>query len=203
MSAQQLEIAAKLLGPIIDDVVFVGGATVHLWLTDPDAPPARATADVDVICEVTTRAEYYRLGARLRECGLQEADGEPILCRWRSTKPPLIIDAMPTDPTVLGFSNPWYEQAILSAAPVSLNSGAQIRAARPTMLVATKLCAWKGRGWSKNSRPHRRPFAPTSSTSLPSFVPSPTSTTRSRVRPQAMDRWVRTAPESSGLALTS
>jgi hypothetical protein len=46
MSAQQLEVAAKLLGPIIDDVVFVGGATVHLWLTDPEAPPARATSAV-------------------------------------------------------------------------------------------------------------------------------------------------------------
>lgn len=60
MSAAQLEVAAELLGPLLDEVVFVGGATVHLWLTEPGAPPARATEDVDVICEVASRAEYLR-----------------------------------------------------------------------------------------------------------------------------------------------
>jgi hypothetical protein len=57
MSALQLEAAAAVLGPILDEVVFVGGATIHLWLTEPGAPPARATDDVDVICEVATRVE--------------------------------------------------------------------------------------------------------------------------------------------------
>jgi predicted nucleotidyltransferase len=146
VSAQQLEIAAELLGPLLDEVVFVGGATVHLWLTEPAAPPARATADVDVICEVASRAEYYRLGGKLRERGLQEAAGAPVLCRWQSAEPRLILDVMPTDPDILGFSNPWYEEAIATAATITLDSGAEIRAATPVLLVATKLCAWKGRG---------------------------------------------------------
>jgi hypothetical protein len=146
LSAQQLEIAAELLGPILDEVVFVGGATVHLWITEPGAPPARATEDVDVICEVASRVEYYRLGGKLRERGLQEAVGEPVLCRWRSPEPRLVIDVMPTDPEILGFSNPWYQEAISTAATVALNSGAEIRAATPALLVATQLCAWKGRG---------------------------------------------------------
>jgi predicted nucleotidyltransferase len=146
MSALQLEIAAGLLGPILDEVVFVGGATVHLWLTDPGAPPARATEDVDVICEVASRAEYYRLGEKLRERGLEEAAGAPVLCRWQSVEPQLILDVMPTDPNILGFSNPWYEEAISTAATIALDSGAEIRAATPVLLVATKLCAWKGRG---------------------------------------------------------
>lgn len=146
MSAQQLEVAAELLGPLLDEVVFVGGATVHLWLTEPGAPPARATEDVDVICEVASRAEYYRLGDKLRGRGLQEAIGEPVLCRWRSSEPRLVLDVMPTDPNILGFSNPWYEEAIATAATIVLNSGAEIRAATPVLLVATKLCAWRGRG---------------------------------------------------------
>ena len=53
---------------------------------------------------------------------------------------------MPTNPDILGFSNPWYEEAISTAAKVRLDSGAEIGAARPTPLMATKLCAWKGRG---------------------------------------------------------
>lgn len=146
MSAQQLGIAAELLGPLLDEVVFVGGATVHLWLTEPGVPPARATEDVDVICEVASRAEYYRLGEKLRERGLQEAAGAPVLCRWQSAEPRLILDVMPTDADILGFSNPWYEETIATAATIALDSGAEIRAAIPVLLVATKLCAWKGRG---------------------------------------------------------
>lgn len=146
MSALQLEAAATILGPVVDEVVFVGGATIHLWLTEPGAPPARATEDVDVICEVATRAEYYRLGSRLRERGLREASDEPVICRWKSVDPQLVLDVMPTDPDILGFSNPWYEEAISTAATITLDSGAEIRAATPATLVATKLCAWKGRG---------------------------------------------------------
>jgi hypothetical protein len=47
-----------VLGPVLDEVVFVGGATIHIWITDPGAPPTRATDDVDVVCEVATRTEY-------------------------------------------------------------------------------------------------------------------------------------------------
>jgi predicted nucleotidyltransferase len=146
VSALQLETAAAVLGPLLDEVVFVGGATIHIWITDPGAPPVRATEDVDVVCEVASRAEHYRLGKKLRERGLQEAEGEPILCRWRSPEPELVLDVMPTDPKILGFSNPWYEEAIATAKVITLDSDAEIAVAMPVPLVATKLCAWKGRG---------------------------------------------------------
>lgn len=146
MSALQLETAATVLGPLLDEVVFVGGATVHLWLTEPGAPPARATEDVDVICEVASRVAYHRLGSRLRARGLNESIDEPVICRWKSTDPELVLDVMPTAADILGFSNPWYEVAISTAKAVALDSGVEIRAALPVVLVATKLCAWKGRG---------------------------------------------------------
>ncbi|MBS1861665.1 MAG: hypothetical protein JSS68_08120 [Actinobacteria bacterium] len=146
MSAPQLEAAVAVLGPLVDEVVFVGGATVHLWITELGAPPSRATDDVDLICEVATRVEYHRLGERLRERGLHEATDEPVICRWRSADPSLVLDVMPTNPDILGFSNPWYEEAISTATTVALDSGAVIRATAPAALVATKLCAWKGRG---------------------------------------------------------
>jgi hypothetical protein len=146
VSDLQLEVAAAVLGPLLAEVVFVGGATIHLWITEPGAPPTRATDDVDVVCEVATRVEYHRLGDRLRERGLQEAIDDPVICRWRSSEPDLVLDVMPTDPGILGFSNPWYAEAISTAARIALDSGAEIRAAVPAPLLATKLCAWKGRG---------------------------------------------------------
>jgi hypothetical protein len=49
--------------------------------SEPDAPPTRATEDVDVVCEVATRVKSHRLGDRLRERGLQEAMGAGVVLR--------------------------------------------------------------------------------------------------------------------------
>ena len=73
MSTDQLETAATALGPLLEEVVFLGGASIHLWLSDPAAPAARATDDVDVISNITSLTAYYRLGERLRERGFNEA----------------------------------------------------------------------------------------------------------------------------------
>lgn len=45
---------AQALGALCEQVVFVGGATVPLFLTDPAAPTPRSTQDVDVIAEIAT-----------------------------------------------------------------------------------------------------------------------------------------------------
>lgn len=52
MSIPLLELAASKLGVLADELVFVGGATIALWITDPAVPPTRATDDVDVMCDV-------------------------------------------------------------------------------------------------------------------------------------------------------
>jgi predicted nucleotidyltransferase len=146
MSEALLELAADILGPLVDEVVFVGGATVHLWLTEVAAPPVRATDDVDVICDVTSYVQYQALAERLRERGLEEAMDEPVICRWRHSDSGLAIDVMPTSEEVLGFSNPWYQIGIATAVEPQLPSGKRIRAVAPPVVVATKLAAWLGRG---------------------------------------------------------
>lgn len=46
-----LEAAVKLLEPLLDDLVFVGGCATGLLITDPAAVGIRATNDVDAITE--------------------------------------------------------------------------------------------------------------------------------------------------------
>jgi hypothetical protein len=58
----------------------------------------------------------------------------------------LILDVMPQEEEILGFSNPWYRHAIDTAVERGLPSGARVRAASPAAIIATKLAAWKGRG---------------------------------------------------------
>jgi hypothetical protein len=146
MSEAMLELAAGILGPLLDEVVFVGGATVHLWITEEAAPPVRATDDVDLICDVTTYSQYQALAERLRNRGLEEAIGEPIICRWRHRPSGLAIDVMPTAEKVLGFSNRWYPLGIETAIERTLASGVRIRAVAPPLVIAAKLAAWRGRG---------------------------------------------------------
>lgn len=58
----------------------------------------------------------------------------------------MLFDLMPVDPAVLGFSNPWYADAVRTAETVSLGEGVEIRLIAASAFVATKLAAFAGRG---------------------------------------------------------
>ncbi len=83
MSIELLELATDVLGDLTDEVVFVGGATVTLWITDPAAPPVRPTKDVDVIVKVVSRSDFHRFEEKLRLRGLAEDQIDRVICRWR------------------------------------------------------------------------------------------------------------------------
>ena len=141
---QLLEQAARLLEPLLDEVVFVGGCVTGLLITDPAAAGMRPTSDVDVIADVYSYAEHGALSDRLRERGLTEdnREGAPT-CRWRHGS--LAIDVMPVAEAVLGFTNRWYQPAMESAERVDL-AGLTLRCITPVYFVATKLEAFHGRG---------------------------------------------------------
>jgi hypothetical protein len=135
---------AARLRPLLPEIVFVGGCTTGLLITDPAASPVRATDDVDVIVEIASYAEYARFSKRLRRLGFFEdsSEGAPI-CRWLSDH--MKLDVMPTDETILGFSNRWYRPAIEAAAIVALD-GFELRVVTTPYFIATKLEAFRGRG---------------------------------------------------------
>lgn len=140
-----LEHVANTLGELADRFVFLGGSTTTLLLTDPGAPPTRASVDVDAIVRTDSLADYHRLGKALRDKGFAEdtSDGAPV-CRWRTDN--VVFDVMPTDEAILGFGNRWYEDAIETAGGYTLPSGRSIRFATAPYFLATKLEAFHGRG---------------------------------------------------------
>ncbi len=148
---QRLESAADLLRPLLDELVFVGGCATGLLITDPGSSGVRATRDVDTIMQVSSYDEYATLSERLRDLGLIEDTEDGVICRWRHGE--LIIDVMPTDEQVLGFSNRWYSPAIRAARKVQIR-GARIRLITPPYFVATKLAAFHGRGKGDVSGSH-------------------------------------------------
>lgn len=140
-----LELAVARLGELTDEMVFLGGCATGLLITDKAAPPIRATQDVDAIVQVVSRAEYYQLAEKLRERGFQEDTSEDApICRWVAEG--VILDVMPTETEILGFSNEWYRPAVAHAEVVTLPSGRQIRMVSAPYFLITKLEAFDGRG---------------------------------------------------------
>ncbi len=138
------ESVVRLLAPVLDELVFVGGCTTGLFITDPAASGIRPTRDVDAIVDVASYAKYTALSERLRALGLSEdtTPGAP-LCRWR--RDDLIVDVMPVDEEILGFSNRWYPMAVETADTLDI-AGHIVRVVAPALFVATKLEAFHGRG---------------------------------------------------------
>jgi len=55
MPTVNLDLLAAVAGhlrPLLNDIVFVGGCTTELLVTDPAAPSIRPTTDVDAIVEI-------------------------------------------------------------------------------------------------------------------------------------------------------
>jgi predicted nucleotidyltransferase len=134
---------ARALGPLRDEAVFVGGSVVGLLLTDPAAQRIRPTDDIDLIVEIATRPAFARLEERLRNAGFRNDPDGPI-CRWlyHGTK----VDVMPDDSKILGFSNPWYREALASALTRDLAKDLSIRLISAPCFLATKLTAFLDRG---------------------------------------------------------
>jgi hypothetical protein len=145
--------AASLLKPLLGELVFVGGSTTALLITDKAAADVRPTYDVDAIAEITSYAAYADFSERLRKLGFTEdtSEGVPI-CRWRQKK--TILDVLPIDEKILGFSNRWYKPAMDTALVHELEPGLRVRVVTGVFFIATKLEAFGGRGKNDYSSSH-------------------------------------------------
>lgn len=130
---------------LLDRIVFVGGATTELMLTDKVKQGIRPTKDVDVIVEVATKIAYAEMEREIRARGFspRAEEGDPI-CRWLIGE--TVVDLMPVKPEVLGFSNRWYPEAVENWFPVALTDKLTIRVITPPYFLATKIEAFLGRG---------------------------------------------------------
>lgn len=141
---KMLEFVATKLGDIRNDVVFLGGCTTGLFISDPLVPDVRYTLDVDCIVDVISRNQYYQLEKKLNKQGFKKSITEDVICRWFYDD--VILDVMPTDETILGFGNRWYKQAIASSNLYLLAESLEIRVVTAPYFLATKFEAFKTRG---------------------------------------------------------
>lgn len=141
-----LEVVAERLGAALrDKLVFIGGAVVGLLITDPAMPAIRPTEDVDLVTHVVALKDFHAIERELTDRGfVHDMRPSAPICRWRVGV--VVVDVMPTDETILGFSNRWYPFAVETAQRIALPSAVEIRLIVPPVFVATKLEAFAGRG---------------------------------------------------------
>ncbi len=136
---------AHAMGPLCDQVVFVGGCATGLLVTQPLAIDTRPTEDVDAIVEVASLVGYHALAEQLQARGFKQpmADNTPpFRWFWRSMQ----LDLVPVDEKVLGFANHWYRPGFAAAQWTTLPSGLRLRHLSAPYFVATKLEAFQDRG---------------------------------------------------------
>jgi hypothetical protein len=137
-----LQDAVRKLAPFLDEVIFVGGITLGLLITDEAAAPIRGTTDVDVIAEILTYTDYIAFSERLRQAHFTE--DQELTCRWHNGA--LTLDVLALNKEVLGFTNIWYEPALRHASTLTLPGGPSIRVITAPFFLATKMEAFRGRG---------------------------------------------------------
>jgi len=136
---------AQAMGPLCEQVVFVGGCATGLLVDDAGLMDVRPTEDVDAIVEVASLAGYHRLADQLMQRGFKQtmADNTPPF-RWYWNR--MQLDLVPLDERVLGFANPWYRVGFEAALVAEVVQGLKLRHLSAPHFLATKFEAFKDRG---------------------------------------------------------
>lgn len=139
-----LAVVAKGLEGLKERVVFVGGATIELYVAS-SAPAGRATDDVDCVVEMASRIKYHALEEELRKLGFRNSMAERApICRWEYSGIP--VDIMPTEGQVLGFKNRWYAEGMANTRTAELPDGRKVEIFSVPYLLASKIDAFEDRG---------------------------------------------------------
>jgi hypothetical protein len=131
----------KELGSLVDSMVLVGASCVLIYLKNTEIiKDVRVTEDVDFALPAN-RKEYYQIDKTLRLLGFKNVPD--VICRYKKSN--LIIDVMPIDERVLGFTNQWYKKGFDHRKKVNL--GEQSLYVLPVeYFLASKIEAFEGRG---------------------------------------------------------
>lgn len=143
INIDRIKILYKALGELKDQVVFVGGATVSLY-ADRVAPEVRETKDVDIVVQIGSRLDFHEIEKRLWKLGFKNDSDSQFLGRYLLSD--IIVDVMPTDEKILGFSNKWYVEGFEAAIDHTIDDEDSIKILAPPYFIASKIEAFKNRG---------------------------------------------------------
>lgn len=142
----RIEIVAEGLNGHLEDVIFIGGACIQFYVDNPELNDYRPTKDIDYLIEIYTYSDYSKYEKMLRSLEFRDdsSEGAPIC---RKVYKNILVDVIPDDPMIIGFSNiPWFNEGRELAKSIKLPSGRIIKILPLSYFLAAKLEAWKDRG---------------------------------------------------------
>ena len=139
----RIKVVHDALGGLNKEVVFIGGATVSLYIDRP-AEEIRPTDDVDVLIELLNYKEYSAIDETLRNKGFVNDTDSGVICRYKIQG--VVVDVMPTSDDILGFSNKWYKEAFTHVTEITIGEDYQIKIFDPEYFLSSKIEAFKNRG---------------------------------------------------------
>jgi len=109
---------AKSLGDLLDEVVFVGGAMVGLYIDDPLAEDVRPTKDIDLTFQIATAGQLERIRTAMIQKGFLQTADSKVTCRFKYDD--LLVDVMSTREVGWAPGNRWFFHGFDRAVPVDL-----------------------------------------------------------------------------------
>ena len=144
-AVERLISVARDLGPLVTEVVFIGGAIAPLLHTGSVLPRPRPTKGVDGVISTHSYGESVQLFERLRSLGFAQAaaDGRHAH-RWRSPKGHA-FDLVPAGQHPGGSGNRWDSLALRSPETAEVDGVRFLHASAPAFF-ALKIAAHRDRG---------------------------------------------------------
>ncbi len=132
----RIKVLAEAFSHLTNKIVFVGGAVVELYCDDPARAEVRPTNDVDVVVELHNKGSYAVLEENLRKMGFQNDVFSGVICRYIYHD--IVVDIMPDDENILGFTNIWYKEGLQNSLTYHLDDELNIQIFPLDLFLASK-----------------------------------------------------------------
>lgn len=134
---------ARALGKLNEQVIYVGGATIGLYINDPAADDVRPTKDVDIGLSVATIAELEKFRIELTKKGFTQTAEDNVICRFRYED--VKVDVMNTKAIGWAPANQWFASGFALKETVEIEEQS-IQILPLPYFLASKFEAYNNRG---------------------------------------------------------
>jgi hypothetical protein len=138
-----VEELAEALGDLRDEMIFIGGAILSVYIDDPAADEVRPTTDIDLTINILNTRSWEKLQEKLSDCGIYPDPFGHSICSYKFKD--IAVDIMQAEDSPLSPSNKWYKHRFNDIRTIQLIKHSIKVLAAPCYL-ATKFEAFNGRG---------------------------------------------------------
>lgn len=142
----KIQTLASVLGDLLNNVVFVGGSVLELYVTDHAAYENRPTDDIDIIISSPTLGGFYSWEQQLESKGFVKASDISTTKKHLWNYEDIQINLIPMFTESLGYTNQWYEEAVFHSNSFTLPNGTSIKLFPAAYYLASKIEAYQQRG---------------------------------------------------------